>query len=79
MQVAEDLQSDWYRNKIPPVYHLSKEVMRSYYLGWVVKKESHWSDALNSHILKIQEVIVMTVLFAKLKVELPHRLESSKF
>ena len=78
MQVAQDLQSDWYRNKIPPVYHLSKEVMRSYYLGWVVKKESKWSDAFNRHILKIQEVIVVSVLFTQLTVKLALRLESSK-
>ena len=57
MQVAQDLQSNWYRNKIPPVFHISKEVMRSYYLGWVVKKESQWCDAFNGHILKIQQVI----------------------
>ena len=56
MEVAQHLQNEWYRDKLPPVFHISKEVMRPYYLGWVIKKKSPWREVINRHILRIQQV-----------------------
>ena len=58
IQVGQVLkEDDWFQDKPAPVFHFSKEVMRSFYLGWVVNKKSSWRNIINSHILKIQEVI----------------------
>ena len=59
MQVGQVLKEDqWFRDKPAPVFHFSKEVMRSFYLGWVVNKQSSWRNVINNHILRIQEVIL---------------------
>ena len=51
------LQNHWYNDKNPPYFHISKEVVRPYYHGWVYNKVSKWKDDLDMHILFIQQVM----------------------
>lgn len=39
-----------------PIFHISKEVVRPYYIGWIIKKKSLWRSRVNAHILKYQQV-----------------------
>ena len=55
--VGNAVSSDpWYKDKPSPIFQLSKEVLRQYYLGWVVNKVSPWREKLDMHILRIQQV-----------------------
>ena len=55
--VGNSVQSDpWYGDKPSPIFQLSKEILRPYYLGWVVNKVSTWREKINRHILIIQQV-----------------------
>ena len=54
------LQNPWYNDKNPPYFHISKEVVRPYYHGWVYNKVSKWKDDLDMHILFIQQVMKQT-------------------
>ena len=55
-KVAGCLKKDYYVDKPTPIYHISKEVIRPYYLGWIIKKKTLWRNIINDHILRIQEV-----------------------
>ena len=57
-KVAGCLKNDYYVDKHTPIYHISKEVIRPYYLGWIIKKKTLWRNIINDHILRIQEVIL---------------------
>ena len=46
----------WYKNKPSPIFQMSREVLRPYYLGWVLTKASPWREELNRHILQVQQV-----------------------
>ena len=50
------LSDPWYKDKTPPYYHTSKEVLRPYYHGWICNRVSKWKDDLDMHILLIQQV-----------------------
>ena len=54
--IANCLKDDHYVDKPTPIYHISEEVIRPYYLGWIIKKKTLWRNILNDHILRIQEV-----------------------
>ena len=55
--VAYLLMTDpWYNNKTPPYFHISKEVLRPYYHGWIYNKVSKWKDDMDRHILTVQQV-----------------------
>ena len=57
VQVGYAVNSDpWYTGKPSPIFQLSKEVMRPYYLGWVVNKVSPWKEEIDRHVLTIQQV-----------------------
>ena len=47
---------DFYKNQTPPIFHISKETMRAHYSGWIIQKKSKWSNLVNSHILRFQQV-----------------------
>ena len=51
------LHNPWYEDKTPPYFHVSKEVVRPYYHGWVYNKVSKWRDDLDMHILSFQQVL----------------------
>ena len=50
------LNDPWYKDKTPPYFHISKEVIRPYYHGWITNKISKWKDELDMHILALQQV-----------------------
>ena len=54
--IANCLKDDHYVDKQTPIYHISKEVIRPYYLGWIIKKKTLWRNIINDHILRIKEV-----------------------
>ena len=54
--IANCLKDDHYVDKPTPIYHISKEVIRPYYLGWIIKKKTLWRNIINDHILRIKEV-----------------------
>ena len=54
--IANCLKDDYYVDKPTPIYHISKEVIRPYYLGWIIKKKTLWRNIINDHILRIKEV-----------------------
>lgn len=54
--IANCLKDDHYFDKPTPIYHISKEVIRPYYLGWIIKKKTLWRNIINDHILRIKEV-----------------------
>ena len=54
--LARCLKTDYYVDKPTPIYPISKEVLRPYYLGWIIKKKTFWRNTINHHILRIQEV-----------------------
>ena len=56
MTIAECLNDGFYSDKPTPVFHISTEVMRQYYIGWIIKKKSIWKNVLNAHILTYQQV-----------------------
>ena len=56
------LQEPFYKDKIPPYFHISKEVVRPYYHGWVYNKVSKWRDDLDMHTLFVQQVLTHTSL-----------------
>ena len=40
----------------PPVFHISREQIRAYYHGWVLRKGSVWKDEIGRHILLCAQV-----------------------
>ena len=54
--IANCLKDDHYVDKPTPIYHISKEVIRPYYLGWIIKKKTLWRNIINDHILRTKEV-----------------------
>ena len=56
----EILSNPWYKDKTPPYYHISKEILRPYYHGWICNRVSKWKDDLDMHILFIQQVMKQT-------------------
>ena len=56
MPVTQCLNDDFYAKKPIPVFHISTEILREYYIGWIIKKKSIWRNVLNGHILKYQQV-----------------------
>ena len=54
--IANCLKDNHYVDKPTPIYHISKEVIRPYYLGWIIKKKTLWRNIINDHILRIKEV-----------------------
>ena len=59
--VAFEIISDpWYKDKTPPYYHVSKEILRPYYHGWICNRVSKWKDDLDMHILLIQQVGILS-------------------
>ena len=54
--IANCLKDDHCVDKPTPIYHISKEVIRPYYLGWIIKKKTLWRNIINDHILRIKEV-----------------------
>ena len=50
------LRNPWYKNKTPPYFHISKEVVSPYYHGWICNKISKWKDDMDMHILSLQQV-----------------------
>ena len=56
MPVTQCLNDDFYAKKPTPVFHISTEILREYYIGWIMKKKSIWRNVLNGHILKYQQV-----------------------
>lgn len=52
----ELLSNPWYKDKTPPYYHISKEILRPYYHGWICNRVSKWKDDLDMHILLLQQV-----------------------
>ena len=55
-EVAPCLKDSFYDDKPTPILHFSKEVIRPYYVGWIIKKKSIWNNPINAHILKFQQV-----------------------
>ena len=47
----------FYDNKPPPIFHISKEIIRPYYTGWIINKKSKWRNNVNAHILRFQQVL----------------------
>ena len=50
------LSVSWYKDKTPPYFHVSKEVLRLSYHGLICNKVSKWKEDIDIHILLIQEV-----------------------
>ena len=59
MPVTQCLNDDFYAKKPTPVFHISREILREYFIGWIIKKKSIWRNVLNGHILKYQQVCSM--------------------
>ena len=58
--IAYLMMSDpWYNDKTPPYFHVSKELLRPYYHGWIYNKISKWKDDLDMHILVVQQVFTL--------------------
>ena len=67
MPVTQCLNDDFYAKKPTPVFHISREILREYYIGWIIKKKSIWRNVLNGHILKYQQVcILIKILYTTL-------------
>ena len=56
MIISQCLNDDYFLDKPTPIFHISTEVLRPYYYGWVVNKKSKWRNAVNAHILRFQQV-----------------------
>ena len=56
VMIPQCLNDDFYLDKPTPIFHISTEVLRPYYYGWVVNKRSKWRNAVNAHILRFQQV-----------------------
>ena len=52
------LEVDIFQTLQPPVFHISKEQIRAYYHGWVLRKGSVWKDEIGTHILECAQVVL---------------------
>ena len=66
MPVTQCLNDDFYAKKPTPVFHISTEILREYYIGWIIKKKKHLEKCFKWPYFEISTSILIKMIYNSL-------------